>query len=612
MKKLTVVIPCYNEAEGIAAVIKGFPRRRLAARGYRLDILVVDNNSTDDTAAVAAATGARVLREPAQGKGNALRTAFYNIADDTEYVVMLDGDGTYRSDEVLRLVELLESDFADVAVGSRLGGHIQDNAMRRGTRLGNWLFSFMTRYVYRVNVTDVLSGYFAWKREAIVDLRQYLQSDDFAIAMEMIIKMARMGYRIYSTPVTYAPSISVPRQRGALDGLRIVRSFVRHLMWRRPLQRVAFVSDTVWPYFTGGKEKRLDEITRRLVKSGRQVDIYTLKWWDGPRSIVSPGGVHLHGIARKRPIYTNGRRNMIPAITFSLACAKLLFRRFDIVDADSMPFFPLYPVRIAAWLHGKKMYATWHEVWGTQYWKQYMGGAAGYLAAAIETMAMKLPDIIISNSQHTTNRLTVAGNKRPVVTVPLGVDVEVILTAPQHELQSDIIFAGRLLEHKNVDMLVQAVAYVKRTHHDVRCLIVGNGPERANLEQMVIDLKLEDNVTFFNFLEDHSELYSLMKSSKMLVQPSVREGFGLVVVEANACGIPVITTRHEHNAAGDLIIEGQNGLLTDLDSRALSRQIRKILRMHTMQPRKTLDEQFGSYRWSMTAEQVEKLLVKQS
>jgi glycosyltransferase involved in cell wall biosynthesis len=612
MKTLTVVIPCYNEANDIGTVIKGFPRRQLAARGYTLDVLVVDNNSTDNTAEVAAAAGARVLHEPKQGKGNALRTGFYNITDETDYVVMLDGDGTYHAHEVLRLVELLESGFADVAVGSRLGGSIQHDAMRRSTRLGNWLFSLMTRAVYGVNCTDVLSGYFAWKRDVVVELRQHLQSDDFAIAMEMIIKLSRMGYRVYSVPVTYAPGVGVPRQRSAYDGLRILRAFVRHLAWRRPMQRVAFVSDTVWPYFKGGKEKRLDEISRRLVKSGRQVDIYTLKWWDGPRTIVSSGGVHLHGIAKQRAIYTNGRRNMIPALTFSLACATLLFRRFDIVDADSMPFFPLYAVRIAAWLRGKKMYATWHEVWGSAYWKQYLGGAAGYLAAAVEMIAMKLPDVIISNSQHTTNRLHAAGNKKPVVTVPLGVDVEVILTAPVHELQSDVIFAGRLLEHKNVDVLVQAIAYVKRTHPAIRCLIVGNGPERTNLERQVADLKLQDNVTFFNFLEDHSELYSLMKSSKMLVQPSVREGFGLVVVEANACGIPVITTRHEHNAASDLIIEGENGLLTDVDPRSMARQIRKVLRASGMQPQRTLDERFGAYRWHMTAEQVEKLLAGQS
>ncbi len=610
MKHLTVVIPCYNEEAGIAAVINGFDRRMLRSRGFTLEIIVVDNNSSDKTAETARRAGARVLHEGKQGKGNALRTGLYNISEHTDYVVMLDGDGTYRPDETLRLLELLDSGFADAVVGSRLGGKIQPNAMRRSTRLGNWFFSLLMRYVYRVNVTDTLSGYFAWKRDVAIELRQHLKADDFSIALEMIAKMARMGWEVYSVPVTYSPSAGVARRRHAYDAWRILRALLRNLAWRPHIERVAFVSDTVWPYFKGGKEKRLDEITRRMARNGRRVDVYTFKWWQGSRHIVTKHGVHMHAIARRREIYKADRRRIVPALTFTLACLKLLFSRFDVIDADSMPFFPLYVIRLVAWLRRKKMYATWHEVWGAAYWKKYMGKAGGTVAAIIEKGAMKLPDVIVSNSEHTTKRLHAAGNRRPVMTVPLGVDTDAILTSPPHELQSDVIFAGRLIKHNNVDVLIRAIGYMKRTHPDVRCLIVGSGPERPRLEALIAELQLEPNVTIFNFLEDHSELYSLMKSSRMLVQPSSREGFGLVVVEANACGIPVITVRHAHNAAQDLIIEGENGFLTTLEPKAMARQIRKVLRVHqAMQPGKALNERFAAYRWQHAAESVEKVLM---
>lgn len=609
MKKITALVPCYNEEKGIKYVIEGFPREKLKALGFELEVLVVDNSSTDNTAQVAKKAGARVLHEPNKGKGNAVRTGFYNVSEDTDYVVMLDGDDTYKSDELLRLVELLDSNFCDVVIGSRLGGKINKGAMRGFNRLGNWLFSFLVRVIYKVNVTDTLTGYFAWKRDVIVELRQHLQSSGFAIEMEMITKMARLGHQIYSVPITYAPRVGDSVLEPVADGARILRELFRRVNWRPHIERIAFVSDTVWPYSKGGKEKRLHEITRRLVKDGRQVDVYTMQWWEGSKQIVNEDGVHLHAISKLHPIYRGERRSIAEALLFSLAALKLVFRRFDVVDVDSMPFFPLFSVRLAAWLKGKKMYATWHEVWGKNYWKTYMGGTSGTLGAWTEWLAMKTPDVVVSNSNHTTRRLQQAGMRKPIVTVPLGVDLETILTVPEHEIKSDAIFAGRLLENKNVHLLIEAVGKVKQTHPDIRCLIVGNGPERSRLEALVAKLKLQNNVTFFNFLEDHNELFSLMKSSKMFVQPSTREGFGLVVVEANACGIPVITTSHEHNAAGDLIINGKNGLLSKATATDLAANMNKVLGSTTMQPKKTLDEQFGQYRWQFAAEQVEKALV---
>jgi glycosyltransferase involved in cell wall biosynthesis len=609
MKKITVVIPCYNEADGIADVIKGFSRRQLRARGYSLDVIVVDNNSADNTTAIAAAAGARVLHEPKQGKGNAIRTAFYNISDDTDYVVMLDGDNTYDSREILRLVELLDSGFAEAVIGSRLSGKMADDSMRGFNRIGNWLFSFMIRTVYKVNVTDTLTGYFAWKRDVIVQLRQHLNSTGFSIEMEMITKMARMGYEIYSVPITYAPRLGDSSLRPVRDGVRILREFTRQLPWRPKIERVAFVSDAVWPYNKGGKEKRLHEISRRLVKEGRLVHIYTMKWWDGPQVIKNEDGVYLHGITKLRPLYHGERRSISEALLFSLACSKLLFKKFDVIDVDSMPFFPLFPVRIICWLRFKKMHATWHEVWGKQYWANYMGGPTGMFGAFTEWLAMKTPDVVISNSDHTTNRLVQAGMKRQIVTVPLGVDVDTIFAVPPHDMQSDVIFAGRLLPNKNVDVLVRAIKLVKRTKPDVRCLIVGDGPERERLEALVAELKLENNITFFNFLEDHNELWALMKSSGVFVLPSTREGFGLVVVEANACGIPVITTNHADNAARDLIIEGKNGYVADLDPKAFAGRIRTILRAKGVMAAST-EAQSEQYGWHNAAEAVERIWIK--
>jgi len=120
LKKITILIPCYNEEEGIAHVIEGIPIKRLRHFGFTTEVVVVDNNSTDETAAVARSLGAIVIHEPKKGKGNAMRTAFKTVSDDTDFVVMLDGDHTYKAGEIPRLIEPLASDFCDVVVGSRL------------------------------------------------------------------------------------------------------------------------------------------------------------------------------------------------------------------------------------------------------------------------------------------------------------------------------------------------------------------------------------------------------------------------------------------------------------------------------------------------------------
>ena len=232
MKKILVIIPCYNEEASIADVVKGFPKAKLAAAGFALDVLVVDNNSKDLTAPRALGAGAQVLHELRQGKGNAMRTGFNNIPEDVDYVAMLDGDGTYRPEELWRLIEPIDSGFCDVVIGSRLGGRIPQGTMTRFNRAGNWVFSHMVRYGYQVNVTDVLTGYFAWRRSAIVNLRPHLVSKGFAIEMEMITKLARLGHEIYSVPINYHPRTGDSSLRPIHDGSRILWMFLTNLVWK--------------------------------------------------------------------------------------------------------------------------------------------------------------------------------------------------------------------------------------------------------------------------------------------------------------------------------------------------------------------------------------------
>ncbi len=229
---VSVIIPCYNEAGSIAKVIKNFSKASVAKQFFDLDIIVVDNASTDKTASIAKKTGARVIAETKQGKGYAMRTGFRSIDPKAEYVVMIDGDDTYSPQEVYRLLEPIQSGFCDVVVGSRLGGKIHGESMDKINRGGNWLYTHLVRLIYRQNVTDVLSGYFAWKRSAIERLAPHLSATGFAIEMEMITKMSRMGLEVYSVPISYYQRSGQSHLNPVTDGARILKMFAKNSVWQ--------------------------------------------------------------------------------------------------------------------------------------------------------------------------------------------------------------------------------------------------------------------------------------------------------------------------------------------------------------------------------------------
>lgn len=231
LEKIAVVIPCYNEAKGITKVVKKFPHEKLAAYGFETQVYVVDNNSSDNTSEVARKAGAIVISEKKKGKGNALRTGFASLPNDIDYVAMLDGDDTYSPKELLRMIEPLHNNFSDVVIGSRLGGKMTGDSMKLFNRLGNWVFTHLVRYIYRANVTDVLTGYFAWKKEALDKLYPHLVSDGFAIEMEMITKMAKLKFEITSVPISYDERAGESNLRPIHDGWRILKMFMRNLSW---------------------------------------------------------------------------------------------------------------------------------------------------------------------------------------------------------------------------------------------------------------------------------------------------------------------------------------------------------------------------------------------
>ena len=369
--------------------------------------------------------------------------------------------------------------------------------------------------------------------------------------------------------------------------------------------RIAIISDAIYPYAKGGKEKRLHGLAKHLAASGLDVHVYTMKWWEGANTVTTDG-FQVHAICRKRELYVNGRRSMAEAIFFGLAAFRLLFEPFDVADVDSMPFFPLLSMRVVCWIRGKHMYATWHEVTTLESWRTYAGRLAGTVGWAIERLSLTAPNTIFSNSPHTTARLHDLKVKQPIVTATPGIYVDNVNNAKLLDIKNDVVFVGRLVEHKKADLLIRAIAMVKKARPDVSCTIVGDGPEKSSLVKLIHKLDLDANVKMAGIIEKDTDLYSLLKASKVFVLPSIREGFSIVSVEANAAGIPVITTNHPDNAARDLITEGVNGYLAEPTANSLAEKICIVLSQpYALHPQ----EIAAQYDWTLVASQIKHALT---
>ncbi len=338
--------------------------------------------------------------------------------------------------------------------------------------------------------------------------------------------------------------------------------------------KIAFVYDAVYPWVKGGAEKRIFESGRRLAQKGNEVHLFGIKWWEGA-DVIEYEGMLLHGVCRKMDLYSGGRRSISEAVIFAICLMPhLMKQKFDLFDVSVFPYFSCFSVKFISVLKSTPLIFTWHEVWG-DYWFEYMG-KSGFFGKVIERLVSKLAPGSIAVSEMTKKGLESLGvGSNNIYLLPNGIDLKRIGSIQPSVDKCDIIFVGRLIKEKNADLLINSIVHVKRSIPDVKCKIIGDGPEKERLEGLVARDALSDNVRFSGFMT-HDEIISRMKSGKILVLPSTREGFGMVVIEAFACGLPVVTVLHPRNAASELVDES-TGLLVNPDAAELAEAICRLL-----------------------------------
>jgi len=375
------------------------------------------------------------------------------------------------------------------------------------------------------------------------------------------------------------------------------------------VMRVAFVKDAVYPWEIGGAQKRNWEIARRLADR-HDVHLFGMHYWDGPRKIERDG-VTLHGVCEPRDLYTDGRRSIPQALYFTRhVLTSLLKHDFDVIDCQKSSLFPFFPTKVHAIARNSALVGMWTEIWG-DYWYEYLG-KKGLAGKTIERVAVRLPDVNIAISEFIADQMREVGRIDGISVVHNGVDYERIRGIEAADTSWDVIYAGRLSEHKNVDVLVDAVAAASDAlDKDIDCGIIGNGPERERLERFSRETGAENCVEFLGFLEEEDDVIANMKSASVFVLPSEREGFPNTILEANACGVPVITVDAFNNGGRAIVEDGETGYVTDLRSNAIADRIVEIVSDQVLRARlgDAAREYGAAHDWDVIVDQTEEVYL---
>lgn len=310
--------------------------------------------------------------------------------------------------------------------------------------------------------------------------------------------------------------------------------------------KVTLVSDAIYPWHTGGKEVRYHELVKELKARGYELEIATMNWWGEQKP---DDGIRYQALTPRISMYTNGKRSMRQGILFAGACLRLLRSDADIIEADHMPYLQLFPLWLVARIRRIPLSVTWHEYWGRDGWDRYLGGVAGRVAALIEKAASKLPTHIVAVSEATAADLRRAGVRPERLTLaPNGVAARA-----GENPRGGMVAVGRLIGHKRFDIAIRAVAELKSMGRPETLHVVGEGPEREKLEELAREAGVCDLVRFRGTLATQEDLWNLVASSKVLIAPSEREGYGLAVAEAMYLGTPAVVSDHPDNASRDLV-----------------------------------------------------------
>ena len=326
--------------------------------------------------------------------------------------------------------------------------------------------------------------------------------------------------------------------------------------------RVCIVYDCLFPYTIGGAERWYRNLAERLAASGHEVTVLTLRQWDRSAKPDVPG-VHVVAAGPRMALYTHGgRRRLLPPIVFGLGVLVHLLRhggRYDVVHTASFPYFSLLAAAMARRPRRFRIVVDWHEVWTRGYWREYLGPVAGWIGWRVQRRCLRVPQRAFCFSKLHERRLRELGLRGDLTRLEGQYAGPRALEQP-HPARPVVVFVGRHIPEKRVPALVPALARARAEIPELRGELYGDGPERQKVLAAIAESGLGAFVSAPGFV-DADVLEDALASALCLVLPSAREGYGLVVVEAAARGVPAVVVAGPDNAAAELVDDGVNGVV---------------------------------------------------
>jgi glycosyltransferase involved in cell wall biosynthesis len=325
--------------------------------------------------------------------------------------------------------------------------------------------------------------------------------------------------------------------------------------------RVCLVYDCLFPYTVGGAERWYRALAERLAAQGHQVTYLTLRQWDRGETPEIPG-VRVQVVGPRMALYDGpGHRRILPPLVFGMGVLAHLIRHgrhYEVVHTCAFPYFSLLSAAACRRAGGYRLIVDWFEVWSREYWREYLG-RLGEVGRLVQRVCIRLRQRPQCFSRLYADRLRAEGFKGEI-TMLAGAYDGPLQPAAAVPAEPRVVFAGRHIPEKGVPAIPPAIAVLRERMPEIRATIFGDGPDREATRREIERLGLEEVVALPGFVSTE-EIDDGIARAMCLLQPSRREGYGLVVVEAAAHGTPSVVVAGPDNAAVELVLEGVNGVV---------------------------------------------------
>ncbi len=325
--------------------------------------------------------------------------------------------------------------------------------------------------------------------------------------------------------------------------------------------RICLVYDSLQPYRIGGAERWYYSLVERLASAGHDVTYVTMRQWDRSASGTHPSARVVAVGPRMENYRPGGNRTILPPLLFGLGVLLHLLRhgrRYDVVHASSFPYFSLLAAAVARPIGRYRIVVDWLEFWSRDYWRSYLG-ALGGVGWTVQRLCLGVRQHAFCLAELTAARLR-AHHVNGDVEVLKGLYAGDLTPHQPEPAEPVVVFAARLIREKRVTLAIEAIALAQRELPQLTARIFGRGPQWDDAARLIAERGLGEIIQMTDFVE-RPVLEATMARALCLLHPSSREGYGLVVVEASAAGLPSILVAGEDNAATELVDDGVNGVV---------------------------------------------------